>query len=98
MRRHWVLIFGIIATTTIVAGGGCRSCSTCHDYGPPVANSDCNACGCHRAGSASGGYTGEEYATEEYVVEPSTEGPNLQDAGNPNSEPADEVQQPMDAS
>jgi hypothetical protein len=33
------------------AGGGCRSCSSCHDYDGPVA--DCNNCGCGRTGSAS---------------------------------------------
>lgn len=33
------------------SGGGCRSCSSCHDYDGPVA--DCNNCGCGRTGSAS---------------------------------------------
>lgn len=33
------------------AGGGCRSCSSCHDYDGPVA--DCGNCGCKRTGSVS---------------------------------------------
>jgi hypothetical protein len=32
--------------------GGCRSCSSCHDYDRPVANCNCDACGTHRSGSA----------------------------------------------
>ena len=77
MPRHWLLLIGLMASTTI-ANGGCRSCSSCHDYDPPVANSDCNACGCHRSGSASGGYADEGYATEEYVVESPAEAPEMQ--------------------
>ena len=95
MPRHWLLLIGMIAASA-VAGGGCRSCSTCHDYDPPVANCDCNACGCHRAGSASGGYESETYATEEYVVEPPMDGPSLQEAGNQDMQSADESQ-PSDA-
>ena len=81
MPRHWLLLIGIIAAT-LVTGGGCRSCSSCHDYDPPVANCDANACGCHRAGSASGGYAETEYAGEyvgeEYAGEP-VEMPTMQD-------------------
>lgn len=74
MPRYWVLMIGLLAATTL-SSGGCRSCSSCHDYDPPVANCECNASGCHRAGSASGGlvsegYESEGYSTEEYVVEP----------------------------
>jgi hypothetical protein len=68
MPRHWILLIGLIATTA-AANSGCRSCSSCHDYDPPVANSDCNACGCHRAGSASGGNVVEGYTSEEYAIE-----------------------------
>jgi hypothetical protein len=96
MRRQWLFFIGMVAATTAVACGGCRSCSTCHDYDPPVANCDCNACGSHRAGSASGGYMGEEYASEEYVVEPPMGEPSSQDPANPSTQPADEVQQPID--
>lgn len=42
------VILGIALTS---AGGGCRSCSSCHDYDGPVAN--CNNCGCGRTGSVS---------------------------------------------
>lgn len=63
MLRHCFLLLGLVAAMT-VSSGGCRSCDNCHDYGPPVANCDCNACGTHRAGSASGGYVSGEHAEE----------------------------------
>ncbi len=58
MLRHCLLFMGLVAATTF-STGGCRSCDNCHDYDPPVANCDCNACGSHRAGSASSGYVGD---------------------------------------
>lgn len=51
---------------TLLAGAaqlGCRACGTCHDYDPPVANCQCNACGTGRSGSAIGGYSGMGYAS-----------------------------------
>lgn len=50
MLRHLLLSI-VLGTTLTLAGGGCRSCSSCHDYDGPVA--DCNQCGCGRTGSAS---------------------------------------------
>jgi hypothetical protein len=94
MPRQWLLLAGMIAST-MVACGGCRSCSNCHDYDPPVANCDCNACGCHRAGSASGGYEGEGYTTEEYAVEPPMNDPNSQDTGTQKM-PSDDDSQSSD--
>jgi hypothetical protein len=90
MLRHLLLLVGMIAAT-VVACGGCRSCSNCHDYDPPVANG-CNACGCHRAGSASGGYDSESYATEEYAVEPPVEGATSQNSDNQEMQRADDSQ------
>jgi hypothetical protein len=54
MSRFGLLLAGIIALSSLTAGG-CRSCSSCHDYDPPVAGCQCDACGTHRAGSACGG-------------------------------------------
>jgi hypothetical protein len=34
---------------------GCRACSTCYDYAPPVADCACGTCGHGRAGSAFAG-------------------------------------------
>jgi hypothetical protein len=62
MLRHSLLLFGLVAATSLPAGG-CRSCSSCHDYSPPVAGC-CEACGTCRAGSASGGYVEEGYIEE----------------------------------
>jgi hypothetical protein len=54
LRPLWILAALAIATT--FSAGGCRSCSNCHDYDPPVAACDCHACGTERAGSGGGGY------------------------------------------
>src|SRR6476469_723260 len=51
----------VLAAFVSLAGlssGGCRSCSSCHDYDPPVAHcacgctapSGCNGCGCNGGG------------------------------------------------
>lgn len=50
MLRHLVLSL-VLGVSLSLAGGGCRSCSSCHDYDGPVA--DCGNCGCGRTGSAS---------------------------------------------
>jgi hypothetical protein len=63
LRRAILLTF--VAAAISVANSGCRSCSSCHDYDPPVAN--CGACGCHRAGSVSGGHVDAGYASDGYV-------------------------------
>ena len=50
MLRHLLLSL-VLGSSLTLAGGGCRSCSSCHDYDGPVA--DCGNCGCGRTGSAS---------------------------------------------
>ena len=67
LRRAIPLIFAAAAMT--MPFSGCRSCSSCHDYDPPVANCHGNACGCHRSGSVSGGYVDDGYASGGYVDE-----------------------------
>lgn len=74
MLRQCFLFLGLLAATTLSAGG-CRSCSNCHDYGPPVANCQCGSCGCHRAGSASG------YEEGEYSPDPFEEGEGFAPGG-----------------
>ena len=64
MLRHAILLVSVAVATLM---SGCRSCSSCHDYDPPVANCNSNACGCHRAGSVSGGYVDDGYASESQV-------------------------------
>ena len=63
MLRSCLLVLGLVVATT--STGGCRSCSNCHDHSPPVANCNCQACGQHRAGSASG-YIETPFADEGY--------------------------------
>lgn len=46
-----LLVTVILGFALGASGGGCRSCSSCHDYDGPVA--DCNNCGCGRTGSVS---------------------------------------------
>lgn len=76
MQRIWLPLLVLTAATTL-SSLGCRSCSTCHDYDPPVAGCDCNTYGGNRAGSAccvsSAGYVDDEYVdgvAEDYGVEP----------------------------
>jgi hypothetical protein len=66
MLRRYLVFIGLLAAATLSAGG-CRSCSNCHDYGPPVANCHCNSCGCHRAGSASDEHIEGEYAEDPFM-------------------------------
>jgi hypothetical protein len=51
MLRH-ALLLAVLIAATMLPSGGCRSCSDCHDYDPPVANCDCPG-GINRAGSNS---------------------------------------------
>jgi hypothetical protein len=64
LRRSFV--FGALFAITLVAANGCQSCSSCHDYDPPVAhcncggcstcgcNSGCSSCGCSSCGCGGG--------------------------------------------
>ena len=47
---RYLLLSLVLGTTLSLAGGGCRSCSSCHDQDGPVA--DCG-CGSGRTGSVS---------------------------------------------
>jgi len=51
-----LLIPALLVAGAALVSTGCRACSTCHDYDPPVACCQCGTCGCHRTGSAAGGY------------------------------------------
>lgn len=86
MPRNCLLIIGLLAAS-MLPSGGCRSCSSCHDYDPPVANCEGNACGC-RAGSVSGGYVsggyaGEEYSTGENAMEAPMEKSMVEESASP---------------
>ncbi len=65
LRRAILLTF--VAASISFTSSGCRSCSSCHDYDPPVAN--CDACGCHRAGSVSGHHADSGYVSDGYIEE-----------------------------
>jgi hypothetical protein len=78
-RPLWIL--AALAATATFSAGGCRSCSNCHDYDPPVAACDCHACGTERAGSGGGVHVGPghpmgpyehpgNYAGEQQTPEP----------------------------
>src|SRR5215203_1214425 len=43
MLRHSLLCAALMAIT-LLGANGCRSCSSCHDYDPPVANCHCGHC------------------------------------------------------
>jgi hypothetical protein len=67
MLRTLCVVLGLLAS--MLSSGGCRSCSSCHDYDPPVANCEgcsCCSCGTCRAGSAGGAYTGPNPVPGEY--------------------------------
>jgi hypothetical protein len=55
MLRYTYVFTALIGLATLSAGG-CRSCSSCHDYDPPVANCHCGTCGapCNGCGSSCG--------------------------------------------
>ena len=56
MLRH-LLLSVFLGTMLALAGGGCRSCSSCHDYDGPVA--DCNNCGSGRTAVSEHGPLGD---------------------------------------
>src|SRR3954447_24757378 len=64
MLRHSLLCAALLVTT-LLGANGCRSCSSCHDYDPPVANCHCGHCpqcgysgGCNTGCSSCGGGPG----------------------------------------
>jgi hypothetical protein len=63
----------VLAAGMGISAVGCRSCDSCNDYAPPVANCDCGCGGCHRTGSASSAYAQGGYASSQVV-----EGPYVQ--------------------
>jgi hypothetical protein len=67
MQRTILILAALLAATSL-STAGCRSCSSCYDYSPPVADCDCNTTWTQRAGSASGGYVASPpYADGESV-------------------------------
>src|SRR5215467_12598982 len=66
MSRYYLFLAAIIGMV-VASSGGCRGCSSCHDYDPPVANSPyacpcgcngcgyggCGSCGCSSCGSCN---------------------------------------------
>jgi len=55
LRRS--LVLSALLSVSLIAANGCQSCSSCHDYDPPVAN--CHSaygpqCGCNGIGSNCG--------------------------------------------
>ncbi len=42
---RYTLAVACLLSLTGLSSGGCRSCSSCHDYDPPVANCQCALCG-----------------------------------------------------
>jgi hypothetical protein len=100
MLRHCLLVFGLIAATNLSAGG-CRSCSSCHDYSSPVAGCGCHSCDAGRCGSTACGC--EEHASpheppvdsEEVYTESDTEPPSPQSFELPVSSSGPEMDQPV---
>lgn len=67
------LFLSALLGLTLAAANGCQSCSSCHDYDPPVANCQCgpaaqscnsggcSSCGCNGGYSASSPQPGNVY-------------------------------------
>jgi hypothetical protein len=86
MLRH-SLVLAALWATSLISANGCQSCSSCHDYDPPVANcnygpqcgchggsSNCSGCGCNHGSGSSGPYMSEGYTQEGQQVEAAPEG------------------------
>ena len=79
LRPIWMPAWLLAAA--LLSAVGCQACSSCYDYARPVADCQCNCCGCQRAGSVhccgcnsggceSGNCTGSgEYSGEPEAVE-----------------------------
>lgn len=63
------LLFGALLGLTLFAANGCQSCSSCHDYDPPVANCHCTPGpqACSSGGCSSCGCNGDysEYSPQQ---------------------------------
>lgn len=59
MFRQFLFAVAIAAGATL-ASTGCRSCQSCHDYDPPVADCQCGCGGGQRTGSAGMGYVSSQ--------------------------------------
>jgi hypothetical protein len=91
-RLSQILICVVMAAG--LSSMGCRSCSTCHDYDPPVANCGCNGCGCNRAGSAYCGCASGEQPAQDYVEEGYAVGPAPNGAEDVSTQTADDASAP----
>lgn len=67
LRQFLIPALMILGSTLALAG--CRSCQSCHDYDPPVANCECGTCGCQRSGSTAGYVTGGGYVSQPIMAE-----------------------------
>jgi hypothetical protein len=45
----------LLIAAAIISAVGCQACNSCYDYARPVADCQCNCCGCGRSGSAFSG-------------------------------------------
>src|SRR5262249_57153920 len=60
MSRYTFILVALVSLAGL-SSGGCRSCSSCHDYDPPVASCPCGyapPCGCNGCGYAGCGECG----------------------------------------
>lgn len=63
MRKSSVLAFLLVAVGG-VAQIGCRACSNCYDYAPPVMGAECGGCQGCRSGSCLSGEPGAAHVAE----------------------------------
>src|SRR3954447_766396 len=60
MSRYTFVLAAVVSLTGL-SSGGCRSCSSCHDYDPPCSHCNCGCsapCGCNGCGSSGCGCSG----------------------------------------
>src|SRR3954454_14684338 len=67
MSRYTFVLAALVSLAGF-SSGGCRSCSSCHDYDPPVANCGCceSPCNCSQGSGSPCNCGGDHGANGDY--------------------------------
>src|SRR5437868_15279087 len=98
MLRYTFVLAGLLSLAGFFAGG-CHSCSSCHDYDPPVANcqpgSGCAGGSCNGACNCGGDHSNGAYAQPTQAAPANTVPANAMKQQNNQPQRTTQQSQPM---